>query len=206
MNEKEYIIENIIWYLLIFIWCKGLFFRCLPDFSYFASLLVLFGVGVLGIGVGIAITWKWGRNYGSVVENIIMTWSLYVVITYLDIFKKRMLVITIVTIIISVLMTIMVMARRIKRMNKKKQIIRSRMRSAIALWRRNTVVASLVLLVPIAVSAIMSETVLNSSEVEVVEIYGDEYCLDANNAREKAEEDSLEYTELINEYLNKQSE
>ncbi len=180
MNKSEYIKENIIWNLLIFIWCKSLFFRCLPGISYFESVLVLLGIAVLVIGFGIALTWNWGRNYRSVVENIIMTWCLYVVIAYADVFRKRMMIIAIVTTMITLLMTLMIVARRIRRKDKKKQIIRRRVRNTVALWRRNTAVASLVLLVPIGATVMFNGTVLTSSEVEVIEMYGDEHSLSAN--------------------------
>lgn len=180
MNKSEYIKENIIWNLLFFIWLKNLFFRCLPRISYFDSLLILFGIAVLVIAVNIAVTWKWGRNYRSIAENMIMTWSFYVVIAYMDIFRNRMMIIAIVATVITLLMTLMIVARRIKRKDKRKQIIKRRVRNTVALWRRNTAAASLVLLVPIGATVMLNGTVLASSEVEVIEVYGDEHCLDAN--------------------------
>ena len=179
IDKWEYIKEHIIWSFVMFVWCKKMFFRCVPNCTYIESLLVLLGVAVSVMAVGIAITWKNGRNYISLAENIILTWSVFVVLAYVDIFKNRMIAIGIVVVILSALMTVIVLCRRIKRKYKKRTIITNRIRNVVNLWRRNFAFASLFLLIPLGASVLINGTVLNS-KVEGTKVYGDEHCLDAN--------------------------
>ena len=80
---------------------------------------------------------------------------------------------------ISVFMTIAVLFRKIRRMDKRQLIIRNRIRKVVSLWKRNLALGSLLLLMPIGFTVLFRGTVLNS-KVEVAKVYGDEHCLDAN--------------------------
>lgn len=179
MTKKEYIKEHIIWSLILFLWCRKLFFRCIPQCTYFESLLVLLLIGITVMGVGIFVTWKKGRNYINLVENLILSWSVFVVLAYVEIFKQRMVIIGLLVSGISVFMTVLVLCRKIKRKDKKKFVIRNRVLNVINMWRRNLSFASVFLLVPIGASMMFNGTILNS-KVEVAKVYGDEHCLEAN--------------------------
>ena len=179
MDKREYIKEHLVWSLILFLWCRKLFFKCVPNCTYSESLFVLLIIGVVVIGFGIFLTWNKGRNYTNLVQNLILSWSVFVVLAYVDMFKQRMLVIGILAATVSIFMTVLVFGRKIKRKDKKRLIIRNRVRNVFNMWRRNLAFASLFLLVPIGVSMLFNGTILNS-KVEVVMVYGDEHCLDAN--------------------------
>ena len=179
MDKREYIKEHLVWSLILFLWCRKLFFKCVPNCTYSESLFVLLIIGVVVIGFGIFLTWNKGRNYTNLVQNLILSWSVFVVLAYVDMFKQRMLVIGILAATVSIFMTVLVFGRKIKRKDKKRLIIRNRVRNVFNMWRRNLAFASLFLLVPIGVSMLFNGTILNS-KVEVVKVYGDEHCLDAN--------------------------
>lgn len=179
LHKDEYIKKHILWSLILFLWGKKLFFRCIPNCTHNESLFVLLLVAICVMGIGIFLTWKRNRSYSSLAENIIMTWSVFVILAYVDLYKNRIIIISLVTAMVSVLMTLFVIGRKIKRQDKKRQIIRKRLRNIITLWRRNITYASLFLLVPLGASIIFNGTILKSN-VEVVKVYGDEHCLDAN--------------------------
>lgn len=179
MSKWEYIIENIVWSVILFMWCKSLFFRCVSNFTYMESFLILGVVLFCVIAIGIRVTWRYGRNYINLFENIVIAWGIFVFISYFDIYKERFLVVGVVTFVITILMTIPIFLRKIKRQDKRNRIIKNRIRKTIQCIRRNISVAVLVILVPLGISVLFRGTILNS-KVEVTKVYGDEHCLDAN--------------------------
>ena len=88
MSKGEYIKESIVWSIILFIWCKSLFFRCVSNYTYMESLLILGLVLFSVIGIGIRVTWRYGRNYINVFENIVMAWGIFVILSYFDIYKE----------------------------------------------------------------------------------------------------------------------
>lgn len=179
MDKREYIKEHLVWNLILFFGFKRLYFRCVPDCTYIESLFVLLIVEVIVMGIGIFLTWNKERNYLNLAQNIILPWGVFVVLAYMDIFKQKMLVIGILAAGVSIFMTVLVLGRKIKRKDKKRLIIRNRVRNVFNLWRSNLAFASLFLLVPMGASMFFNGTILNS-KVKVAKVYGDEHCLDAN--------------------------
>ena len=105
--QIHYIKKHILWSLILFLWGKKLFFRCIPNCTHNESLLVLLLVAICVMGIGIFLTWKRNRSYSSLAENIIMTWSVFVILAYVDLYKNRIIIISLVTAMVSVLMTLL---------------------------------------------------------------------------------------------------
>lgn len=179
LSKGAYIRDHIVWNLVLFVWGKIFFFRRISNYTYMESFLIWLFIALIVTGIGIFLTWEENRNFLNIVENIIMTWSGFVVLAYIDVYKKRMILVGLITAIVSVLMTILILCRRIIRQDKRRQIIRRRLFNTVTLWRRNITCASLFVMIPLAISVGLRGTYLNSN-VEVVKVYGDEHRLDAN--------------------------
>ena len=179
MTRKEYIKEHIIWSLLVFLWFRNLLFRCIPKFTYTESLLGFVILSVIVMAICIALTWNRNRNYWNLIENIILCWGVFVCITYMNLYHTRIVYVGIATAAISLLLSILVLFRRIRRRDKRNLIIKRRVENVAILWKRNSAIASLVIMLPVATSSLLYGTVLNS-KAEVVKVYGDEHSLKAN--------------------------
>lgn len=179
MKKWEYIKEHIIWSLLSFLSCRYLLFRCIPNYSYYESLLILLVLGIGVMGGGIVFAWEQGRNYVNLTEDIVLSWSVYVIWAFGDIFKTKMMIIGTVTIVVSVILTVIILARRINRQNRKWKIFTRRIWNVIKLWRLNFVCASLIFMIPLSASMMLNGTIMNT-KVNTVKIYSDEDSLDAN--------------------------
>lgn len=179
MGWGEYIKEHIIWSLLAFLWFRNLLFRCIPEFTFTESLMAFGIMSVIVMAVCIVITWHRNRNYRNLFENVILCWGIFVCITYMDLYSTRIVYVGIATVVISLLLSILVLFRRIKRRDKRNLIMKRRVENVVNLWKRNSAIASLVIMVPIAVLSLLYGTVLNS-KAEVVKVYGDEHSLKAN--------------------------
>ena len=173
MTRKEYIKEHIIWSLLVFLWFRNLLFRCIPKFTYTESLLGFVILSVIVMAICIALTWNRNRNYWNLIENIILCWGVFVCITYMNLYHTRIVYVGIATAAISLLLSILVLFRRIRRRDKRNLIIKRRVENVAILWKRNSAIASLVIMLPVATSSLLYGTVLNS-KAEVVKVYGDE--------------------------------
>lgn len=179
MTRKEYIKEHIIWSLLVFLWFRNLLFRCIPHFTYTESLLGFVILSVIVMAICIALTWNRNRNYQNLIENIILCWGVFVCITYMNLYRTRIVYVVIATAVISLLLSILVLFKRIRRRDKRNLIIKHRVENVAILWKRNSAIASLVIMLPVATSSLLYGTVLNS-KAEVVKVYGDEHSLKAN--------------------------
>lgn len=179
MTRKEYIKEHIIWNLLVFLWFRNLLFKCIPKFTYTESLFGFVILSVIVMAICIALTWNRNRNYWNLIENIILCWGVFVCITYMNLYRTRIVYVGIATAAISLLLSILVLFRRIRRRDKRNLIIKRRVENVAILWKRNSAIAFLVIMVPVATSSLLYGTVLNS-KAEVVKVYGDEHSLKAN--------------------------
>lgn len=180
MIKKEYIKEHVIWSLLVFLWFRSLLFRCIPNYTYTESLVGFLIISVCVMTVGITVSWKRNRNYINVIENILLSWGVFVCITYMELYKKRFTYMLFVLVVVSLILSIIVLFRRIKRKDERQKIMMRRIENVAALWKRNAAIGSLIIMVPVAVSSLLYGTVLNSNKVEVVKVYGDEHSLKAN--------------------------
>ena len=117
--------------------------------------------------------------YLSLIENINLTWGMIVIFEYVDVLKNRILNIAVVAAITLVLMTLLVVCRKIKNKSKKRQILIRRIQNIVIIWRRNFAIGSLFLLIPIIVSVLINGTVLNS-KTNAVKVYGEEHNFEAN--------------------------
>lgn len=179
MSLGEYIKEHVVWSLLVFLWFRNLLFRCMPESTYTESLLGFVVLSTIVMAICIVITWHGNRNYQNLIENVILCWGVFVCITYMDLYSTRIVYVGIVTAAISLLLSILVLFRRIRRRDKRNIIIKRRVENAAILWKRNSAIASLVIMFPLAVSSLLYGTVLNS-KVEVTKVYGDEHSLKSN--------------------------
>ena len=179
LDLREYIKEHIVWSLLLFLWFRNLLFRCIPDYTYIESLFGFLIISVCVMAVGIAVSWKKNRNYKNLIENVLLSWGVFVCITYMDRYRARIRNILIVLVVVSVVLSVIVLFRRIKRKDKRQKIIMRRIENVASLWKRNAAIGSLFIMIPVAVSSLLYGTVLNT-KAEVVKVYGDEHSLKSN--------------------------
>lgn len=179
MERGEYIKEHVVWSLLVFLWFRNLIFRCMPDCTYTESLLGFLVISACVMAVGIAVSWKKNRNYKNLIENVLLSWGGFVCITYMELYKKRMTYILFAIVVASLVLSIMVLFRKIRRKDKRRRIMMRRIENVAVLWKRNAAIGSLIIMVPVAVSSLLYGTVLNS-KVEVAKVYGDEHSLKFN--------------------------
>ena len=179
MEQDKYIKEHIFWGLIAFLWFKSLLFRCIPNYTYVESLIGFFVISICVIAGGIIISWRRYRNYISLFENIALSWGVFVCITYMELYKERIIYILLGFCAVSLALSMKVLLKRIKRQDKRRKIMLRRLEKAVALCKRNAALAALAIMVPIAFSALVYGTVLNS-KVDVAKAYGDEHSLKEN--------------------------
>lgn len=179
MTMGEFIKEHVVWSLLVFLWFRNFLFRCLPNCTYTESLVGFLVISACVMAVGIAISWHRNRNGINVIENILLSWGVFVGIAYLELCRDRIIYTLLVAAFISLILSLLILCRRIKKRDKRHKILARRFENIAVLWKRNSALAALVIVVPIGISSVLYGTVLNS-KVDVVKLYGDEYSLKAN--------------------------
>lgn len=181
MDISAYIWRHVIWSFLVFLWFKNLLFRCMPKCTYTESLVAFAVISVSVMTVGIMISWKKNRNFLNVIENIVLSWGVFVCITYMEFYKERILYSLLIVAIITLILSMFVLFRKTNRKGKSKRrkVMIRRIENVVALCKRNSALAVLIIMVSITISTLLYGTVLNS-KVEVVKVYGDEHSLNAN--------------------------
>ena len=115
MGKGEYIKEHIIWWFISYIWFRILIFRCLQDCTYFQSFLILLAMSVVVMGMGIVLTWDRERNYTNLAMHLCISWGVFAIFAYADLFKRQMIMIGIVVFLVSTLLSVLIFGRKIKR-------------------------------------------------------------------------------------------
>lgn len=175
----EYIKKHIVWSFVFFLWFRSLLFRCIPNYTYTESLVGFLIISACIFAVGIAVSWKRNCNYMNLIENILLSWGVFVCITYMKLYKERITYILSALIVASLLLSIIVLFRRVRRKEERRRIMIRRIENVAVLWKRNAAIGSVLIMIPVAVSSLLYGTVLNS-KVEVVKVYGDEHSLKSN--------------------------
>ena len=179
MDYPVYIKEHIIWSMLAFLCLKNLIFRCIPNCTYVESLIGFIIISLCVMTVGIAASWQRNRNYKNLIENILLSWGVFVCITYWDLYNKQITNLLLVVLFVSLVLSFIVMLRRINRKKYRQKIIIRRMANLTMLWKRIAAISSMLLIIPIVSSSLIHGTVLNS-KIEVTKVYGDEHRMKAN--------------------------
>lgn len=179
ISKKAYIWEYLIWMFISLLWCFQIFFRCIPNCTYWETWLIGGVIFVIVSAVGIALTWERERNMNSIVQNLLIVWGLFVSASYYELLAERIRMTAAITLGISAVMAALILFRRIRRTERRKQILRGRLFRSILCLRRNASVAMLCILIPVGYSVLFSGSILQS-DVPVTKVYGDEHRLDAN--------------------------
>lgn len=178
MQRSEYIREHFIWGLIALIWLRSLL-KCIPGYTFVESLLLFGIIGVCTIGFCILITWRRNRNYISLFENILISWGIVVCIAYGELFKERHTYIVGIAMVMAVILSVLIVGRRIVKRDTRYKIMRIRFRHLIDVWKRMAAMASLCIIMPIVTSIFFHGTVMNSN-VKAVKVYGEEHSLQEN--------------------------
>ena len=179
LDKDEYIKNHIIWGLITFFWYKNLLFRCIPKCTYKESLVVFGIISICIMAIGIKISWKRNRNYKTLIENIAVSWGVYSCITYMHMYTGLIIRILLIMVVVSLILSMRVLCREIKRQDKRRKIIKRRIEKVASLCKRNAAFASVVIIVPVIISVLFHGSLLNS-KVEVTKVYGEEHSLKAN--------------------------
>lgn len=179
IKKIDYIKIHIVWECIAFLWCKNIFFRCIPNCTYIESLIILIIIIIISSLISIKVTWISGRNYVNLFQNIVISWGIFVFCAYLDVYKSKLLILAAITLLVTLFMVMLILFRKIRHTDNKERIIKKRIKRSMQCVRRNLSIAMFGVLVPLGMTVIINGTILNSN-MEVIKVYGDEHCLDAN--------------------------
>ena len=129
-GKKEFVMENISWAVIAWIWYKNFLFRCLDSFTFRESKFILLGCVVLTFLIGFWLEMKRHRNFSSTMCNVFIGYGLYTVLIYLKIRKSFILFSLSAAFVLSVLYAFLVFCRKIPRKEKCLLILRRRSRLA----------------------------------------------------------------------------
>ncbi len=163
-KKSEYIFQSIVCSATLYYWFVILYFRIVSDLTYKRTLLVMSITMIVVSALGIVLTWKCFRNYVSILCNIASSWGIFVIYTYFDVFGCRFTIICVTALVIMALIILVIFCRKINcdTKEKRKRIIRLRIRRTIYWARICMLCAMLSVLVPIGMASYYKGAVINS--------------------------------------------
>lgn len=124
----SFIISQIWWTFLTYIWYNNLLFRCLPDLSFKESrALLIFIVGSVLI-IGSIIRIKNHRNDFSIFVNITTGFNIYFIITYFTIRRRFFIIVLAIVFVLALTYAVLVFCQRVRNPERIRQILRGRFR------------------------------------------------------------------------------
>lgn len=118
MERNEYLFETIWTGLVTMIWFRKLLFRCLPDMTYAQSKGVLWGMLVASIVFGTFVLFCYLRTGWTSAVCVILPFGIYTVLAHGDAVKQLIVFAVIVAAAVSLLYTVRLLRRRIRRAGK----------------------------------------------------------------------------------------
>lgn len=180
MGKTEYIFENVFWALISMIWYKNILYRSIPGYTLALSKLVLWGLLMLFIAFGVALTIAFRRNNFSVFVNVITPYEVYSIIA----FQKDMAVLSIAALGLALLISsaylLLILTKTVQNKARKKQILRRRIRYGIHGARTIIAFCMMIFIVPIGINALFGETMAFKTTTAEVSNSEAEYTIAAN--------------------------
>lgn len=149
MGTIEYLAENIFWSLISMIWYKNTIFRCLPNMTYETSRIVLWLMLLASVSVCSGCFFRKKRTRWNVCISLLIPYGLYTVGSYWRILQNRIVIVLLVSMVLSLLIGILVMTRRINKKRSVKCVIAKRLRKCITMTGNIYAVALAVIMVPL---------------------------------------------------------
>lgn len=149
MGTTEYIVESIFWGLIIMIWYNNVLFRCLPNVTYATSKIVLWLMMVVSVSAGSGLFFRKKRTGWSVCISLLLPYGLYTVGSYWKTLQRRIVIVLLVSTVLSLLIGILVMTRRINQKRSAKRVIAKRLCKCIAMTGNIFTVAMAIIMVPL---------------------------------------------------------
>lgn len=178
--KTEYLVETLFWGLLSMFLFRKLLFRCLPHYTLSASKAVLWGIFIVLIIVGVAITYRHRRNNVSLCINVLTPYEIYFIATYKGDMPIYTIVVLGVALFLSVAYLFLVISPRIKNKSRKGTILKRRIKVGL-LGARTIIVACLALLiVPVGINAIFGNSVFIKRVSAVSPERAEEYTISNN--------------------------
>lgn len=179
MNRYEYIKEHFVWMFVLLVWFVKLFFKNIPGHTYWQTWMIFAGVFVGVSGLGIAVTFKRGRNYYNLIQNLICTWGAFILLAYWEQFTRKIILIMSIALGLSVAGIALILLRRIQRPHMRRRIIRSRLYRCVKCFRGNVCAALLAIIVLAGVLMSRAEAAATDA-LASVPMYGEAYSMTAN--------------------------
>lgn len=179
LNLKEYIREQLYWIVIAIVCYSSIFFQCMPKCTFNQTWIIIVMCFINILAVNVLITIKRDRNSWNIIQTVILACGTCVLLSFWELFKVQLLFLCVGDFAISLFMIGLILFRKIKSAERRKQIIKIRIYNSVMCIRRNTAIVMLVVMTLLAVKMILFRTTLNST-VPVTKVYGDEYSLSAN--------------------------
>lgn len=149
MGTIEYVAESIFWGLISMIWYKNILFRCLPNVTYGTSRLVLWLMLFVSVSVCSGWLFRKKRTEWNICVSILFPYGLYTVGSYWRTLQSRIVIVLLISTVLSLLIGILVMTRRINQKRSATRVIVKRLRRCIAMTGNIFTVAMAVIMVPL---------------------------------------------------------
>lgn len=162
MSPIEYVVESVYWCLISMIWYKNILFRCLPNMTYTTSRMVLWILLFVSIVVWTGCFLEKKRTGWSVLISVMFPYGIYTVVAYWKTLQSRIVIVLISAIMLSLIVSIRVMTRKIKRRKNLKYIIVQRFCGCIVVMGNIFTVAFVVIMVPLLLQRVFGVTLFRS--------------------------------------------
>lgn len=149
MRTIEYYAENIFWGLITMIWYKKTIFRCLPNVTYATSRIILWLMLFVSVSVCSGCFFRKKRTGWNVCISLLISYGLYTVGSYWRTLQNRIVIVLLVSTVLSLLIGILVMTRRMNKKKSAKRVIAKKLRKWITMTGNIYAVAMAVIMMPL---------------------------------------------------------
>ena len=97
VEKLEYIVGSIVAQVVCFMGLRPLYFKPIQSCTLVMSMLVFIGISITVTSIGILKVFRYNGNFKSVMYNLILTWGVYCSVAYFEMFRREILVVSIIS-------------------------------------------------------------------------------------------------------------
>ena len=165
----EYILENLAYAVIGFIWYKNILLRCLADMTYDQSRQALISMIAIVGTIGIIVNLGKNRNGRSTFANIALPFGIYTAIAYMSVYKLAFIIALVCPTVMACLFVILIMSRHIKSKKHLPRILLDRIRQAISWTQFFFAVGLSFVMVIIGIGALWGSSILQPTVAAITQ-------------------------------------
>ncbi len=180
MSPVSFLFNLVWWTIVSMVWYKNSLFRIAFNFTYAESKVLFWCIIFASLAIWGVLCWDRQRNWLSVCVGVLLPFEIYAVVTFYDVYPVRIIILLSIAVVMSLIIIVQTLTRRIKNGGRRREIIRARIKHCFCCTGTIVAFCLSLLLIPLGVKYVLGFPTFQSSVEPAVEFESEANTIRSN--------------------------